>query len=153
GVPPLHFDLSTFDIFGTLSSGASLYLVTPEMTMVPQRLVEFIRRAQLTQWFSVPALLTYLARFDVVNDGDLPDLQRLLWCGEACRASTLRYWMSRLPHVSFTNLYGPTETTIASSYYRMPACPRTDSERIPIGTACDGEELLVLDDDLRPVPS
>jgi acyl-coenzyme A synthetase/AMP-(fatty) acid ligase len=55
--------------------------------------------------------------------------------------------------VTFTNLYGPTEATIASSYYRMPRCPQSDTERIPIGTACAGEELLVLDEALRPVPA
>ncbi len=59
--------------------------------------------------------------------------------------------MKHLPHVRFTNLYGPTEATIASSYYDVPACPRDDRESIPIGHPCDGEELLVLDEDLDPV--
>jgi acyl-coenzyme A synthetase/AMP-(fatty) acid ligase len=59
--------------------------------------------------------------------------------------------MRRLPHVSFTNLYGPTETTISSSYYSVPRCPVNEQEPIPIGTACAGEELLILDEDLRPV--
>jgi acyl-coenzyme A synthetase/AMP-(fatty) acid ligase len=59
--------------------------------------------------------------------------------------------MRRLPLVQFTNLYGPTETTIASSYYTVPRCPNDEREPIPIGTACDGEELLVLDEQLRPV--
>ena len=47
----------------------------------------------------------------------------MLWCGEVLPTPTLIYWMKRLPHVQFTNLYGPTETTIASSYYTVPACP------------------------------
>jgi acyl-coenzyme A synthetase/AMP-(fatty) acid ligase len=59
--------------------------------------------------------------------------------------------MERLPHVTFTNLYGPTETTIASSFYTVPACPRDDHEAIPIGQPCAGEALLVLDDQLQPV--
>jgi len=65
---------------------------------------------------------------------------------------SLVYWMRRLPHVTFTNLYGPTEATIASSYYTVPGCPAAEDEVIPIGRACAGEELLVLDDALRPVP-
>jgi acyl-coenzyme A synthetase/AMP-(fatty) acid ligase len=60
--------------------------------------------------------------------------------------------MQRLPHVRFTNLYGPTETTIASSFYDVPACPADEKAPIPIGQACDGEELLVLDANLQPVP-
>ena len=59
--------------------------------------------------------------------------------------------MARLPHVTFTNLYGPTETTIASSYYTVPTCPEDDGVAIPIGTPCAGEELLVLSEKLRPV--
>ena len=60
--------------------------------------------------------------------------------------------MRRLPHVTFTNLYGPTETTIASSYYTIPEVPAAEDDAIPIGRACDGEELLVLDDAMQPVP-
>jgi acyl-coenzyme A synthetase/AMP-(fatty) acid ligase len=55
--------------------------------------------------------------------------------------------------VRFTNLYGPTETTIVSSYYTMPLCPADERQPIPIGTACSGEDLLVLDEQLRPVPA
>jgi len=79
-------------------------------------------------------------------------LKRLLWCGEVFPTPALRHWMRRLPHVKFTNLYGPTEATIASSYYTVPALPPHDDSPIPIGTPCVGEELLVLDDDLRPAP-
>jgi acyl-coenzyme A synthetase/AMP-(fatty) acid ligase len=58
--------------------------------------------------------------------------------------------MKRLPRVSFTNLYGPTEATIASSFYRVPACPTDDKAPISIGAPCDGEDLMVLDDRMRP---
>lgn len=152
GHPPLHFDLSTFDVYGTLSNGAQLYLVTPDMCLLPHKLAQFMRSSELTQWFSVPSLLTYMARFDVVKENDFPSMRRLLWCGEPFPTPALIYWMKRLPHVSFTNLYGPTETTIASSYYRVPECPADNKQSIPIGTACEGEELLVLDDDLKPIP-
>src|SRR6266480_783331 len=65
--PPLHFDLSTFDVFGTFASGAQLHLVPPEINLLPNALAEFIRHAELTQWFSVPSLLSYMAKFDVVR--------------------------------------------------------------------------------------
>ena len=152
GHTPLHFDLSFFDIFGTFAAGAQLHLVPPELNLLPHRLVAFIRRAELTQFFSVPSVLNYMAKFDAVRPGDFPALQRLLWCGEVFPTPALIYWMQRLPHVQFTNLYGPTETTIASSVYTVPRCPTDEKAPIPIGSACDGEELLVLDDQLRPLP-
>lgn len=150
GHPPLHFDLSTFDIYGTFAAGAQLHLVAPEMSLLPHKLAEFIRVSELTQWFSVPTVLNLMAKFDVVRPNDFPALKRLLWCGEKFPTPPLIYWMTRLPQVSFTNLYGPTEATIASSYYRVPELPADEKQEIPIGTACDGEELLVLDEHLRP---
>ena len=150
--PPLHFDLSFFDVFGTFAVGAELHLIPPELSLMPNKLADLIRTAGLTQWFSVPSVLTYMARLDAVRDRDFPSLKRLLWCGEVLPTPTLIHWMRRLPHVRFTNLYGPTEATIASSYYTVPACPDDPGAAVPIGAPCDGEELLVLDDALNPVP-
>jgi amino acid adenylation domain-containing protein len=152
GLSPLQFDLSTFDIFGAFAAGAELHLVPPELPLIPHELAEFMRAHQLTQWFSVPTVLNYMARFDVVQRGDFPALRRLMWCGEVLPTTSLIYWMERLPHVQFTNLYGPTETTVASSYHTVAECPRDEQAPIPIGTACAGEELAVLDSELRPVP-
>jgi len=149
--PPLRFDVSTFDVFGTLWAGAELHLVPPELNLLPHKLAQLIRDAQLTQWFSVPSVLNLMANFDVVGQDDFPSLRRVLFAGEPLPTPTLIHWMRRLPHARFTNLYGPTETTIVSSYYTLPRCPTVEREPIPIGTACAGEELLVLDAQLRPV--
>jgi amino acid adenylation domain-containing protein len=150
--PPLHFDLSTFDIYGTLGSGAQLHIVPTDLNLAPHRLAEFIRASELTQWFSVPSVLNFMARADAVKFNDFPSLERLLWCGEVFPTPPLIHWMRRLPHVKFTNLYGPTEATIASSYYTVPQCPDDERAQIPIGAPCEGEELLVLDAELKPTP-
>jgi len=149
--PPLQFDISTLDIYGTLWAGGQVHLVPPELNLLPHKLAAFIREGELTQWFSVPSMLNLMANFDVVRQGDFPALRRVLFAGEVLPTPTLIYWMRRLPHVQFTNLYGPTETTISSSYYTVPSCPATEQEPIPIGTACDGEELLIRDERLQPV--
>jgi len=60
--------------------------------------------------------------------------------------------MRRVPRASFTNLDGPTETTIASSYYTVPECPVDDGASVPIGHPCAGEVLRVLDEAGEPVP-
>jgi amino acid adenylation domain-containing protein len=152
GHTPLHFDLSGFDIYGTFAAGAELHMVPPELNLLANKLAAFIRDSRLTQWFSVPAILNFMAKFDAVRQDDFPALKRLLWCGEVFPTPALMYWMKRLPHVRFTNLYGPTEATIASSYYTIPACPEDPKAPIPIGAPCAGEELLVLDENLKPLP-
>jgi amino acid adenylation domain-containing protein len=152
GHTPFHFDLSTFDIFGSITAGAQLHLVPSETALLPPKLAEFIRASKLTQWFSVPSVLNYMAKFNSVQQNDFPDLRRVLWCGEVLPTPALIYWMERLPKVHFSNLYGPTEATIASSYYDVTSCPTDPKSQIPIGTPCDGEDLLVLDDKLAAVP-
>jgi amino acid adenylation domain-containing protein len=151
GHPPLHFDLSTFDIYGTIAAGAQLHLLSQELSILPHRLANFIRESHLTQWFSVPSILHHMAKFDVVQQNDFPALKRVLWCGEKFPTPALMYWMQRLPAATFVNLYGPTEATIASSFYRVPQCPKDETQEIPIGQPCAGEQLSVLDENLQPV--
>ena len=152
GHTPFHFDLSTFDIFGSITAGAQLHLVPSETALLPPKLAEFIRNSKLTQWFSVPSVLNYMAKFNSVQQNDFPDLRRVLWCGEVLPTPALIYWMERLPKIHFSNLYGPTEATIASSYYDVTTCPTDPKSQIPIGTPCDGEDLLVLNEKFEPVP-
>jgi amino acid adenylation domain-containing protein len=152
GHSPLHVDLSTFDIFGTFAAGAQLHLVPPKLTTRPHRLAEFIRSCELTQWLSVPSVLNDLAKLDVLGPHDCPALKRVLWSGDVLPTPSLIYWMQRLPHVTFTNLYGPAETTIASAYFTVSECPSDPFAGVPIGTACSGEELMVLNEQLQPLP-
>src|SRR5262249_18238183 len=128
-----------------------LHLVPSAFNLLPNKLAQFIREHELTQWFSVPSVLNLMAKFDLLRHGDFPSLRRVLWCGEVLPAPALMYWMERLPHTSFTNLYGPTETTVASSYYTVPSLPADPHQAIPIGRPCDGETLHVLDVQMRPV--
>ncbi len=147
---PLHFDLSTFDIYGAFAAGCHLHLVPAEISANPKKMVAFIRDNELHQWFSVPSALSYLARFNAIPKEGFPTLKRLLWCGEVFPLPALQYWMKKLPGVKFTNLYGPTEATIASSYYDVSEIPELDTE-IPIGKACGGEKLLILNENLHQV--
>jgi amino acid adenylation domain-containing protein len=150
GHPPLHFDLSTFDIYGTLASGGELHLAPPDL-LTPDDLAQYIRDAALTQWFSVPSTFTYMMRGEAVRHGDFESLERIIWCGEVLPPTVLAHWMSRVPAATYTNLYGPTETTIASTFHRVAHLPSDLDAPIPIGTPCGGESVSVLGDELRRV--
>ncbi len=151
GHASLTFDLSTLDIYAAFAAGAELHPVPDHLSLLPHRLVEFIQRRGLTFWFSVPAQLAYVSRFDALPEGGVPSLRHVAWCGDALSPSVLGYWRRRLPGVAFSNLYGPTETTVASSCYRVPDDFDEGARDIPIGRALPGEKLLVLDSRLRPV--
>lgn len=149
-LPPLYFDLSTFDVFGALRAGATLHLV-PERTVLPGQLADFIADAELAQWFCVPSTMTYMAKFGAFPPGGFPSLRRVLWCGEVLPTPILRQWMEHVPGATFTNLYGPTEAAIASSFHTVAEVPADDAP-VPIGRACAGEELVVLGADGAPAP-
>lgn len=148
---PLAFDLSTYDLFGAFAAGARVHLVPEEANLLPQKLAAFIRDQELTQWFSVPGVLHFLAESGVLRQDDFPSLRRVVWCGDVLPTPSLITWMERVPHATYTNLYGPTETTIASSYHTVDSPPADETAPVPIGRACAGEELLILDEDLQPV--
>src|SRR5207237_852335 len=81
---------------------------------------------------------------------DLSDLRVLLFAGEVMPVRLLRQLMALAPHARFANLYGPTETNVCT-WYEVAAPPADDSP-LPIGTACSGDEVLILDEALAPVP-
>lgn len=145
GYSSLFLDRSVFDIYCSMAAGAHLYLIPDRMNSLPEKLADFILENDLTQWFSVPSVLRSMARCDVVKKNDFPGLKRLIWNGAEFPVPALRYWMEKLPHVSFTNLYGRTETTVASSYHTVHEMPGPNAE-IPIGTSCNNEKMLILDE-------
>lgn len=149
--PPLRSDASLLDVFGALWAGAQLHLVPTELNLLPHRMTQFIREHKLTQWLSVPEVLNQWAKYDSLRQNDFPSLRRLLFTGEVIPAATLMYLMRRLPHVRFTNLYGTTETSFASSFHTIARAPRDEYESIPLGTACAGQVLHLLDEQLAPV--
>jgi amino acid adenylation domain-containing protein len=152
GHPPYHFDLSTLDIYTAFAAGAELHIVPPELSLNAHGLAAWIRASELNRWISVPSAIAYLTKFKVVKENDFPTLERLMWCGEVLPTPILIEWMKRLPHVRFSNLYGPTEATVISSWYDLPEVPASETDSVPIGRAIEGEELIVLDDELRPLP-
>ena len=106
------------------AAGAELHLVPPELNVLPNKIGDFIR--ELGAHAMVLGAVGAQLHGEVRRRRDRTTFrrcERVLWCGEVLPTPALMYWMERLPHVQFTNLYGPTETTIASSYYTVPALP------------------------------
>jgi amino acid adenylation domain-containing protein len=151
GYTELSFDLSTFDIHASFAAGAELHVIPEELKLLPPKIVGLMRDSELTHWLSVPSFLEHAVRFDCLRPGDLPAMKWVTWCGDALPTPSLLHWKERLPHVSFANLYGPTETTVASSRYVIPKDLDDPKAPIPIGRACGGEQLLVLNEELAPV--
>lgn len=146
---PLHFDLSTFDVFGASLAGAPLVLVPPETSLFPAAVRRFIELNEITIWYSVPSVLSMLAARGGISPGELPRLRRILFAGEVFPTKYLRRLMELLPHVRFANLYGPTETNVCT-WYEVPTLAEEMTEAIPIGKAIAGVEAFAISEEGRP---
>jgi non-ribosomal peptide synthetase component F len=72
----------------------------------------------------------------------------IIACGEMMPTKQLNIWIKAITNAKFYNLYGPTESTLASSYYMVNRELR-DDEILPIGKAFSNTELLVFDEDMK----
>lgn len=143
---PFHFDLSVLDLYATAAAGATVVLVPPEASVFPAELRRFLAHERITVWYSVPSILTQLARRGVIADGDLPALRAVLFAGEVFPTKHLHRLMTALPHCRFANLYGPTETNVCT-WYQVEEPPATDEPPIPIGRPVAGARIAVLGED------
>jgi L-proline---[L-prolyl-carrier protein] ligase len=148
---PLHFDLSTFDFFAGAIAGATTVIIPEALTKFPANLSKLIQDEKISVWYSVPFALMQLMERGVLEGRDLSALRWILFAGEVFPTKHLRMLVNMLPHVSFSNLFGPTETNVCT-YYHLPGPPESD-DPIPIGKACANVEDLVVDADGNPVPA
>src|SRR5262249_22796202 len=75
----LTFDLSVHDMFLCWGAGAALYCPPESAKMAPR---EFVRRHELTVWFSTPSTAAFMLRARMLRPGDFPSLRWSLFCGE-----------------------------------------------------------------------
>jgi amino acid adenylation domain-containing protein len=144
---PLHFDLSIFDLYLASMGAATLVLVPDDEAYFGAALVKLINRERITVWYSVPSALTLMARA-VDGPEDLAGLRTVVFAGEVFPTKNLREFQSLLaPNTGLWNLYGPTETNVCT-YYRVLELPE-DDRTIPIGRACENDEVFAWTEDGR----
>jgi len=131
---PLGFDLSTFDIFNMALCGATCVLVPDEIVWMPRFLVQFLRQARITCWYSVPSILTGMLQEGRFAEHEHPGLRVILFAGEVFPGPGVARLQAAVPQAVCANLYGPTETNVVT-WCRVP--PGFDgSQPLPIGHPC-----------------
>jgi amino acid adenylation domain-containing protein len=131
---PLSFDLSTFDIFNMAWCGATCVLVPGHIVWMPRFLVQFVRQARITCWYSVPSILAGMLQDGRLAEHDYPDLRVILFAGEVFAAPSVARLRAAVPQAVCANLYGPTETNVVT-WYRVPR-DIDGSQPLPIGQPC-----------------
>jgi amino acid adenylation domain-containing protein len=142
---PWNFDLSVFYLFVAARAGAAVTLVQEGHGAFPVRLVELLRRDEITISYSVPSVLTLIVTHGGLRSGDLEALRLVLFAGEVFPVKHLRALMQALPDAAYFNLYGPTETNVCT-FYEVQELPDPASPGVAIGQACANTEIVILDE-------
>lgn len=143
---PATFDVSVWEFFLPLLTGARLVIAPPDAHQDPRVIAELIREQGITTLHFVPSMLA--AFLSSPNIQGLA-LRRVIVSGEALGAALREQFHQQLDTRLF-NLYGPTEAAVDVSYWE--AGRDDNSTPVPIGFPVWNTQLYVLDSQLRALP-
>ncbi|MBA4246586.1 MAG: non-ribosomal peptide synthetase, partial [Pseudomonas sp.] len=144
---PFSFDVSVWEFFWPLITGARLVMAQPGDHRDPAKLVELIEREGISTLHFVPSML---AAF--IGHGELTgceSLRRIVCSGEALPAELASSTRQLLPQAELYNLYGPTEAAIDVTHWR---CSGQERRSVPIGRPIANLQIHILDERLNPQP-
>ena len=151
GVSSLCFDLSVFDVFGTIAAGAMLML--PDASQAdPASWVEDVRAAAVTVWNSVPAIMELFAEATKAAGVQLPALRLVLLSGDWIPVQLPARIREIAPNARVISLGGATEASIWSISYPIDRV-EPGWASIPYGKPLPGQTWHVLDELGRDVPT
>ncbi|WP_072988698.1 non-ribosomal peptide synthetase [Clostridium cavendishii] len=149
-VTSISFDISVFEIFATLASGAELYIVSKDTLQDANEMFKFICKNKISIWHSVPSLVKQFLMgglFETEDAEMLKCVKKVLIGGEAWTAELAKLIKKRFSSSELFNMYGPTEATIWVTSYRVDEELYNDSYSIvPIGRPIWNNNVLILDD-------
>ncbi|NWA81486.1 non-ribosomal peptide synthetase [Pseudomonas sp. D2002] len=145
---PFSFDVSVWEFFWPLFTGARLVMARPGGHKDPAYLCAVIEAEHITTLHFVPSMLeVFLAHGDV---SQAAGLVRVMCSGEALPGSLVRRFKQQLPGIGLYNLYGPTEAAVDVTAWN---CARPEvPDNTPIGKPIANTRMYLLDTQLQPVP-
>lgn len=147
---PLFFDMSISELYSTMKQGCTTVYIPKKMFMSPRKLVELLNEKRVNTIFWVPFPLCTIANLGLLEKCPPKYLEKVLFAGEAMPNKQLNIWRRALPDVLYANCFGPTEIANIFAYYIVDR-EFADNEPLPIGTACRNIDILVLNEEGKPV--
>jgi amino acid adenylation domain-containing protein len=144
---PFSFDVSVWEFFWPLMTGACLVVARPEGHKDAAYLTRLIQEEKITTMHFVPSMLyAFLEEREIEG---CVTLKRVICSGEALPYALQERFFERLP-AELHNLYGPTEAAVDVTSW---ACRKESPEKfVPIGRPIANTQIYLLDQYLNPVP-
>ncbi len=143
---PLYLDACFKELYPTLKFGATTHLIPKPLFMQPVKLVEYLNEHKINTVCWVVSALKMISTFKAFKTVVPEYLHTIAFGSEVFPIDQFNEWKRVLPNASFTNLYGPTECTGMSCYYRVNRTFEI-GEAIPIGKAFKNTEIFLLDEE------
>jgi len=144
---PFSFDVSVWEFFWPLITGARLVLARPGGHRDSAYIVELIRKEQITTLHFVPPMLQVFLAEDGVEA--CSGLRRVICSGETLSRELQARFFNRLHRVELHNLYGPTEAAVDVT---ACACDPADNQTsVSIGRPIANTQIYLLDKYQHPV--
>ncbi|SEG84475.1 amino acid adenylation domain-containing protein [Actinacidiphila yanglinensis] len=135
------FDVFLRDVFCPLVSGATLCVPDRPGGRLPDDPLGWLAGQRVTLAHLVP---TVTAAWLAERSGgpDSTCLRTAFFAGEPLSDALVRDFRSAFPAAEVVNLYGPTETTLATCWHRVTFPPRPGTQ--PVGRPFPGAQVMVL---------
>lgn len=141
---PFSFDLSMYEVFGTLCTGGTCVLNARDVIGAADWLPAMARH-RISVWVSTPSFAHQQLVNRQFNAQGLPDLAVFLFCGEPLPRQLALKLRERFPSARIINTYGPTEATVATTWVTIDDALLAQDRALPIGRA-KPDSLVFIDD-------
>jgi pyochelin synthetase len=151
GVSSFGFDLSVYDLFGGVASGAALVYPDPERSLDPSHWLDVVEQHEVTVWNSAPPLALLLVEAAERRHSTLSHLRLVMLSGDWIPVDLPDRIRRIAPGARVVSLGGATEASIWSIYYDIGEVdPAWRS--IPYGYPMQNQPWYILDEWGRPTP-
>lgn len=140
------FDVSVWEFFWPLLTGACLVLARPEGQKDSAYLAKLISERQITVLHFVPSMLQVFLEEDLSG---CFSLRHVICSGEVLPCEIQQRFFARLD-AGLHNLYGPTEASVDVTCWQCK--PDSQGRTVPIGRPIANTMIYILDDCMQPVP-
>ncbi len=144
---PFSFDVSVWEFFWPLITGATLVIAKPEGHKDPAYLVDLINSEQVTTCHFVPSMLQ--AFLHDPGASSCRSLNRVICSGEALSIETQAQFFKTLD-CELLNFYGPTEASVEVTHWRCQC--KSSIPFVPIGMPVANTQIYILNEAMQPAP-
>ncbi|MBD3922036.1 amino acid adenylation domain-containing protein [Paenibacillus sp. PR3] len=149
------FDASVSEMICALFSGAHLYLLSAEERVSVEAFASVVERTNATFIPFVPTVFFNQLASVLPEEGfrKLRRVRTIMTAGEALYGEQVRVFQKKTDgRITVYNLYGPTECTVGTTYYRIPSQVKDDLTHIPIGYPNSNYKVYVVNEGMQLCP-